>query len=167
MLTFNSKTALILTATLAVLSAPALAAGSHDGGHDGAAAMMAVGAPGEMKDIRKTVKITMKETSDGAMIFDPEDVKFTKGQTVRFIIKNEGKAEHEFVLDTPDEVMEHKALMEKFPEMEHDDPNSLRLQPGETGQMVWKFTNDGQFEFACLIPGHYELGMRGDVTIKP
>lgn len=167
MFAFKLKTALVLSVTLATLSAPAFAAGSHDGGHDGASSMMAVGMPGEMKDIRKTVKITMKETPDGAMIFDPAEVKFDKGQTVRFLIKNAGEFEHEFVLDTPDEVMKHKATMEKFPEMEHDDPNSVRLQPGKSGQIVWKFANDGQFEFACLIPGHYELGMHGDVTIKP
>lgn len=164
MFVFKSKTALILSATLVALSAPALAAGAHSGGH---AEMMAVGTPGEMKDVRKTVKITMKEMPDGAMIFDPAEVKFTKGQTVRFLIKNVGEFEHEFVLDDHTQVMEHKALMEKFPEMEHDDPNSVRLQPGESGQIVWKFANDGQFEFACLIPGHYELGMRGDVTINP
>ncbi|MEK1895610.1 MAG: copper oxidase, partial [Rhizobium sp.] len=24
---------------------------------------------------------------------------------------------------------------------------------------------DGEFKFACLIPGHYEAGMHGDVTV--
>ncbi|MGV8856584.1 MAG: cupredoxin domain-containing protein [Devosia sp.] len=167
MTNFNAqtKTALIVSAALLTLSTPALAAGSHEGGHGAAAEMMAVGMPGEIKDVRKTVKITMKETPDNAMIFDPAEVSFKKGQTIRFIIKNAGEFEHEFVLDDHDSVMEHKDLMERFPEMEHDDPNAVRLQPGEVGQIVWTFANDGSFEFACLIPGHYELGMHGDVTI--
>ncbi|SCW80184.1 Copper binding protein, plastocyanin/azurin family, partial [Rhizobium mongolense subsp. loessense] len=54
---------------------------------------------------------------------------------------------------------------EKFPEMEHDDPNSIRLPAGQSGEIVWKFTTGGEFKFACLIPGHYEAGMHGDVTV--
>ena len=62
--------------------------------------------------------------------------------------------------------MEHKAVMEKFPEMEHDDPNSIRLAPGKSGEIVWKFTNDGTFKIACLIPGHYDAGMHGNVVVE-
>jgi uncharacterized cupredoxin-like copper-binding protein len=61
--------------------------------------------------------------------------------------------------------MGHKKVMEKFPEMEHDDPNSVRLAPGKTGEIIWKFTKSGTLTFACLIPGHYEAGMRGDVSV--
>ena len=42
----------------------------------------------------------------------------------------------------------------------------LRLVPGEEGEVIWSFTNTGSFEFACLIPGHYESGMRGDVVVQ-
>ncbi|MEO9960025.1 MAG: hypothetical protein ABJF07_06990, partial [Nisaea sp.] len=56
-------------------------------------------------------------------------------------------------------------VMERFPEMEHADPNSISLQPGETGEILWTFTNTGDFEFACLIPGHYESGMHGPLTV--
>ena len=59
----------------------------------------------------------------------------------------------------------HKAVMEKFPEMEHEDPNAIRLAPGKSGEIVWKFTNDGVFKIACLVPGHYDSGMHGDVTV--
>jgi uncharacterized cupredoxin-like copper-binding protein len=69
------------------------------------------------------------------------------------------------VLDQEDKVMEHKAMMAKFPEMEHDDPNAIRLEPGKTGEIVWKFTNDGAFKIACLIPGHFESGMHGNVIV--
>jgi len=53
----------------------------------------------------------------------------------------------------------------KFPEREHDDPNAIRLAAGKSGEVVWKFTNDGVFKIACLVPGHYDAGMHGDVTV--
>lgn len=155
------KTALIAL-LLAAVASPALASGSHEGGHGEA---MAVGEPGKKANATQTIRVTMKETDDGKMVFSPATFKVRKGQTIRFAIKNAGELDHEFVLDTHDQVMEHKAVMEKFPEMEHDDPNAIRLAAGESGEIIWKFTNDGTFKVACLVPGHYDAGMHGDVTV--
>ncbi|MQU73575.1 putative cupredoxin-like copper-binding protein [Sinorhizobium medicae] len=147
---------------LAALATPVLASGNHAGGHD---EPMAVGEPGEKSKVTQTIRISMKETPDGKMVFTPNNFKVRKGQTIRFTVKNDGELDHEFVLDREDKVMEHKAVMEKFPEMEHDDPNAIRLAPGKSGEIVWKFTNDGVFKVACLIPGHYDAGMHGDVAV--
>jgi uncharacterized cupredoxin-like copper-binding protein len=155
------KTA-IFGLNLAALASPALASGSHAGGHGEA---MAVGEPGNKANATQTIRITMKETEDGKMIFTPAVFKVRKGQTVKFAIKNAGELDHEFVLDQEDKIMEHKAVMEKFPEMEHDDPNAIRLAAGKSGEIIWKFTNDGTFKIACLVPGHYDAGMHGDVTV--
>lgn len=57
-------------------------------------------------------------------------------------------------------------MMERFPEMEHDDPYSVRFESGSSGEIVWTFTNAGSFEFACLIPGHYEAGMHGPILVN-
>ena len=146
---------------LASLATPVIAAGSHAGGHG----EMAVGEPGQKSKVTQTIRVSMKETDDGRMVFKPDSFKVRKGQTIRFAVKNDGEVDHEFVLDQEDKVMEHKALMEKFPEMEHDDPNAIRLAPGESGEIVWKFTNDGVFKVACLVPGHYDAGMHGNVTV--
>lgn len=146
---------------LASLATPAIAAGNHAGGHG----EMAVGEPGQKSKVTQTIRVSMKETDDGRMVFTPDSFKVRKGQTIRFAVKNDGEVDHEFVLDQEDKVMEHKALMEKFPEMEHDDPNAIRLAPGESGEIVWKFTNDGVFKVACLVPGHYDAGMHGNVTV--
>jgi len=155
------KTA-IIGLILAALASPALASGSHAGGHGEA---MAVGEPGKKANATQTIRITMKETEDGKMIFTPAVFKVRKGQTVTFAIKNAGELDHEFVLDQEDKIMEHKAVMEKFPEMEHDDPNAIRLAAGKSGEIIWKFTSDGTFKIACLVPGHYDAGMHGDVTV--
>ena len=47
--------------------------------------------------------------------------------------------------------------------MEHDDPNGKWVLPHGNGELVWKFTKRGKFEFACLIPGRYEKGMFGQI----
>jgi uncharacterized cupredoxin-like copper-binding protein len=147
---------------LSALASPALASGTHAGGHG---EKMAVGEAGDKAKASQTIRVTMKETDDGKMIFTPAVIKVRKDQTVKISIKNAGTVDHEFVLDQEDKILEHKAVMEKFPEMEHADPNSIRLAAGESGEIIWKFTTDGQFKFACLVPGHYEAGMHGDVTV--
>lgn len=151
----------IIAGILSLVATTAFASGTHEGGHGDALA----GEPGKKSKVTKTVQVTMKESDDGKMVYMPASVEVKEGQTVRFAIRNAGETDHEFVLDTHEEIMEHKAVMEKFPEMEHDDPNSVRLAPGKSGDIVWKFTKSGTLTFACLMPGHYEAGMRGDVTV--
>jgi uncharacterized cupredoxin-like copper-binding protein len=153
----------ILTTLLVSLSVPALAAGTGEHGHDDE---MAAGRPGDAAEATRVVEMTMRELDTGEMVFEPGDLSFAEGETVRFVITNAGLAEHEFVLDSMEKNAEHKALMERFPEMEYDDPNAVRLEPGETGEIVWTFSKAGGFEFACLLPGHYESGMHGPVSVN-
>ncbi len=151
------------TAFAAALAATsASAGGKHGGGHEDE---MAIGNAGEVASVDRTIEITMLETEDGDMLFEPSKIEVTKGETIRFVIANDGVLEHEFVMDTQDGVQEHKALMEKFPEMEHADPNAIRLAANDAGDIVWTFSKAGDFQFACLIPGHYEMGMHGPLTV--
>ena len=108
----------------------------------------------------------MLENDDGEMLFKPASLKVKEGETLRLKFVNKGETDHEFVMDVHDEIIEHKEMMAKFPEMEHDDANAIRLAPGAKGEIIWTFANSGQFEFACLIPGHYESGMKGDITVN-
>ena len=146
----------------AALAGPGAASACPAGGHD---QTRPVGEAGDKAKATQTIRVTMKETDDGRMIFTPDVIKVRKDQTVRISLKNAGTVDHEFVLDQQDKILEHKVQMEKFPEMEHADANSIRLSPGQSGDIIWKFTTDGQFKFACLVPGHYEAGMHGDVMV--
>ncbi|MVA97987.1 copper oxidase [Nitratireductor sp. CAU 1489] len=150
-----------LTASALALGA-AHAAGKHAGGHD----EMAIGKPAEAVNAKRTVTITMFENDDGAMLFEPASLEVKEGETIRLSFVNKGETDHEFVMDDHEELMKHKEMMAKFPEMEHDDPNSVRLAPGDKGEIVWTFAKAGNFEFACLIPGHYEAGMKGEITVS-
>ena len=160
---------LLLTTTLAIaITGPTFAAGTHAGGHgDDKAAMtkeMMIGMPGDPSKVTRTIDVTMRETDDGEMLFEPRSLDIEKGETIRFNVINNGELEHEFVIDTMMGNAEHKEIMAKM-DMEHDDPNSVRLDPTTSGEVVWTFSNAGTFEFACLIPGHYESGMHGPITV--
>ncbi len=127
---------------------------------DGHAA--ALGKPGDPGKVTRNVVVEM---NDG-MRFRPDSIRVKRGETIRFIVKNTGKMKHEMVLGTIKELKEHAGLMRKFPEMEHADPNQVSVEPGMTGGLVWQFTRAGTFDFACLVPGHFEAGMVGKVRVS-
>ncbi|MGP3699909.1 cupredoxin domain-containing protein [Rhodobacter sp. NSM] len=140
----------------------------HMGGTDAASGHGAttIGAPARAEEAARTVTVAMRETEDGRMVFDPPALDFAAGETVRLAIRNEGEQEHEFVMDASDEIQEHKAMMAEMPDMVHRDANALRLGPGESGEITWTFGEPGSYEFACLIPGHYEGGMHGPLVVR-
>ncbi|MGA6994115.1 MAG: cupredoxin family protein [Candidatus Deferrimicrobiaceae bacterium] len=136
---------------------------SHHGyGHrsaEGHAA--AIGMPGNPGDVTRSIEVEMSD----AMRFKPDSISVKRGETIRFIVRNTGNLEHEMVLGTIDELKEHAERMRKSPEMEHDDPNMVSVEPGNTGEMIWQFTRDGKVDFACLEPGHLEAGMVGKIVV--
>ena len=182
------KNLLLTTAIALSFAIPAYAAGTHSGGHDEVKtdeahghgeeehghgdenhgdthAERAAGMPGMTNDVSRTIDVVMRETDDGEMIFEPKAFEFEQGETIRFNVMNKGELEHEFVIDNVEGNAKHKEMMAAM-DMEHDDPNSVRLDEGKTGEVIWKFANAGTFEFACLIPGHYESGMHGSIQVS-
>jgi uncharacterized cupredoxin-like copper-binding protein len=125
----------------------------------------AFGEPGDPKKPARVVNIAMRET-DGKMLFVPDRIQVKRGEQVRLMLRNNGEIDHEIVLATLEENLKHAEEMKKNPDMEHDDPNAKRLQPKKTGDIVWKFTKAGEFDFSCLIPGHREAGMTGKIIVK-
>jgi len=160
MRTLFKLTLVTLAGTL--ISGTALA-GAGTPGHSHAG--FSAGQPGNPKKPSRTVVITMQE-GDGKMIFNHNHVEVRRGEQIRFVLENKGELDHEFVLATPKENDKHAELMKKYPEMEHDDPNAKRVVTKKSGELIWRFTKAGTFEFACLIPGHREAGMHGTVTVK-
>ncbi len=157
---------LTIIASLAASTAFAAGSGDHSHGHGegGQMEMMAIGMPGSADKVDRTIDVIMRETDDGNMVFEPNAFEIAQGETIRFNVTNEGELEHEFVIDTIEGNATHKELMAKM-DMKHDDPNSVRLDPGKSGEVIWTFANEGRFEFACLIPGHYESGMHGPIEV--
>jgi uncharacterized cupredoxin-like copper-binding protein len=164
--------------SLALASGTAFAGAGHSGGHGGASD---IGAPATAAEATRTIDVLMADN-----YFEPEQIEVSAGETIRFVVKNEGEFVHEFNIGNAamhaahqEEMMmmvEHGVLemdhinhdmmkmdMGNGQTMEHDDPNSVLLEPGDTAEIIWTFPAATELEFACNVPGHYESGMVGQV----
>ena len=121
------------------------------------------GIAGDAKSVKRTIRVGMSDS----MRFTPNRIELRQGDTVKFVVRNTGKLMHEFVIGTKQENDEHALLMLKFPNMEHDEPYMVHVAPGNSGEIIWTFNRAGDFDFACLIGGHYQAGMVGKITVLP
>jgi uncharacterized cupredoxin-like copper-binding protein len=164
--TLKTVAATMLVTTLLFTTTNLFAAGSGDHSHgheeeefDPVSNEFGSYEPG-MK-ATKTIKIEMSDE----MRFTPDVINVNVGDVIMFEHKNNGKLMHEFVLGTADSLDEHAEMMKKFPGMEHAEPYMTHVAPGEHGKIMWKFSEPGEFAFGCLIPGHYDAGMKGKVLV--
>lgn len=161
------------------MSVTAFSAGTHGGGHSAKS-----GEPGKASDASRSMTVEMYDN-----YYEPEAIEVKPGETVRFVVQNKGQLVHEFNIGTPDMHEAHQKEMKMMVEhgviqggklnhdmmemdmgngqsMKHDDPNSVLLEPGESQEVVWTFSEKGNIEFACNVPGHYEAGMYGEVNFN-
>ncbi|AOU97879.1 hypothetical protein BI364_07800 [Acidihalobacter yilgarnensis] len=120
------------------------------------------GQPGDPAKVDRTIDIHMSDD----MRFAPADLRVKAGETIRFFARNEGRMVHEMVIGTADRLAQHAEMMRKMPEMSHAAPNMIRLNAGQRGGLVWRFDKPGSFEYACLLPGHREAGMKGRIVVE-
>ena len=119
------------------------------------------GIAGDAKAAKRTIEIAMSDE----MRFTPSRIEVKQGETVRFVVTNKGKLLHEMVIGDKKTLDEHAALMAKFPTMEHDEPYMAHVPSGKKETLVWTFNQPGEFDFACLVNGHYQAGMVGKITV--
>ncbi len=124
------------------------------------------GGPGNAAHVNRVIAITMNDMS-----FNPAALKVETGETIRFVVTNKSPIEHEFVLGDAKSQAVHRhmmAMMEKNGmTMDHHDTNVVSVGAGQTKDLIWHFSTTGQYEFDCNIPGHYEAGMKGTITVGP
>lgn len=190
----GSKPRFVLAAALAAASIAAFpiaapAAPGHGGGHHGGHGAEAIGEPAEASAATRTIEVELGDT-----YFEPESVQVKAGEVVRFVLENTGQLLHEFNIGTaamharhqeemammmdhgmltPTGIDQDKMKMDHsgMPGMDHgmmahDDPNSVLVEPGQTKELVWKFADATNLEFACNVPGHYEAGMVGEFEVQ-
>lgn len=155
----------LVAATLLSASVWAGQGPAGHGHHHGGSESFSAGEPGDPNKSSKIVQVTMGE-SDGKMLFIPARFEIKKGEQIKFVLRNNGELDHEFVLANTAENLEHAEAMKKDPNMAHADANGRQLAPKMTSEIVWKFTKAGEFEYSCLIPGHREAGMVGTIVVK-
>jgi uncharacterized cupredoxin-like copper-binding protein len=157
---FKRISTLVLGLILGLTAATTVLA--HGDEHDKGQVADVYGVPGDTAKVSRTIEL---DASD-EMRFSKKDLKVRKGETIRFVITNVGKVRHEFSLGTKQELIEHYELMKKFPDMVHEEANKVTIDPGQKGEVVWKFTKPGVVDFACLHPGHYDAGMKGQIKVS-
>lgn len=84
-------------------SGPVLASGGHGADHG---SEITFGAPGSASGVDRTVEIVMTDNA-----FSIPALEVQAGETIRFVLKNEGEFLHEFALATPEMHMQHEAEM--------------------------------------------------------
>lgn len=132
----------------------------------------AFGRPGEAAQVTRTIEI---EAAD--IRFDTAELNFKVGETVRFVIANNGQLPHEFTIgDAAYQKMARK-MMQHMTEMGMDPVapehaamhasagNTVTLDVGETKELVWTFDKAGTFDFSCNLIGHAEVGMKGRIVV--
>jgi uncharacterized cupredoxin-like copper-binding protein len=154
-----------LLTNILLVSTASLAGGSHDHDHSNKAGSGLIetefGEYGTQMHPTVTIEISMSDD----MRFTPATIQVKQGDIVEFIHANEVQLMHEFVLGTLQSLNKHAEQMKQNPSMSHDKPFTVNIAPGETGTNTWQSTESGVFHFGCLIPGHYEAGMRGTVIV--
>ncbi len=156
----------LMAATLAVFADNALAHGDTDHGKKSVAKPLsmeehAFGREGDPKKASRTIRVDMADS----MRFTPGELVVKRGETVRFVVTNSGKVMHEMVIGSEAELRLHAEQMKKHPTMEHDEPYMAHVKPGAKEEITWTFTKAGTFMYGCLVPGHFEAGMKGAIEV--
>lgn len=152
------KTLVTVFFTILMLGAVSAFAGSNHKHHHGT--NPAIGKPGDPAKITRTIEITAVENR-----FRPSEIKVKQGETIRFVVKNEGEKQHEMVIDTMANLKQHAKLKRSHPDMKHEEFNLVDVPPGEQKELIWQFTEGGVIDFACGYPGHFK-GMRGKINVE-
>ena len=168
-----SRRSMVVVLTLAA-AAPATMSGAL--AHGPGRAM----SGGKMGDARKVTRVVEVVATDNA--FSLKSLEVRDGETVRFVVRNDGLDPHELLIGTRAEHAEHLKMMRAMmdeqkkpggqaghaghaqaaPMMQHS--SGVMVAPGKTESFVWTFARTPDLEFACDIPGHYEDGMRGPIA---
>ena len=177
---FSMAAAIAVSVPLLSASLSAFAAGDDGHGHG----MHKIGETGKAENVTRTITVEMYDN-----YFEPEALNLKEGETVRFVVTNKGEFVHEFNIATaamheahgPEMAMmvEHgvlepdrinweaaKHMQETMGHGMHKEGNSILLEPGQTGELIWKFPDYASLEFACNVPGHYDSGMMGDIKLS-
>lgn len=120
---------------------------------------------GHGMEVDRTIEVTARDIE-----FDLSEIEVVPGETIRFVIHNEGMADHDFTIGNQamqdahrEEMME--MMMAGDMAAHHADANAVMIPAGETGELIWTFADTEDVMFGCNVPGHFESGMHGDFVV--
>lgn len=124
------------------------------------------GAPGDAAQPARNIEILIRERPDGRMYFLPDALEVRRGEQVRFTVKNEGERPHYVLLAPTTDISRAIAQLRGNPRSTPAAANGVRLGPGESGEVLWRFTRTGEMEFSSVLPGDREAGLYGRLVVR-
>jgi len=100
-------------------------------------------------------RVVQLEIGDGKIT--PASVTVTKGETVKFEIKNANTVEVELIVGLKADVDSDSG--DSLVEAEH-------IAPGASSSLVFTFDGDGPYAYGDQIDDHYAKGAKGDIVLQ-
>lgn len=123
----------------------------------------AFGQTGDPSRVSRTVRVVV----DDSARYNLKPITVTQNETVRFVISNRGTALHELVLGTEGAITERIEAMKRHHGLEHEEAYMAHASPKKTAEIIWQFSEPGEFQYACAIPGHSQPSMIGQIRVVP
>lgn len=146
--------------TFTFTDAGAYAFACHAPGHfeAGMLGYVMVSGPGKATAGTPTSPRLIEVSMTDKLAFVPDQISVAKGETVIFLVTNEGSATHEFALGPADKVDADE--IDGITVIEVDEIVAHHLKT-----VTYTFSGPGPYAFACHEPGHFEAGMRGTIEL--
>ena len=164
------KLKILAASILLITTSTSFATGTHGDGHSNSSEdthdnvhESPIGGPAKYSPENRQIEVAMDDMM--RFYFTPLLDTLKDGEAVTFIIRNEGKIDHEFSIGTADEQKAHMEMMKKMPDMVHHDNTTVSLSPGAEAEMNWRFAGDTEVVISCNVPGHFEAGMHHKAMI--
>lgn len=96
--------------------------------------------------------------------FSADELHVKRGERVTFVVRNEDPIDHELIVGPMDVQQRH----EDGTEAHHaPKPGEVSVPLFETAITTYDFDRVGTYWFGCHLPGHWDYGMFGRVTVSP
>lgn len=109
--------------------------------------------------VTRTIDVTMTDDA-----YSPAALSVDRGQTVRFLFRNEGRVLHEALIG--DAALQAQHDRPGASGHSHSGLAAVDVEPGATGAVVYTFSGPGTILIGCHQPGHYAAGMRAVITVR-
>lgn len=105
----------------------------------------------------RVVEITVRHSR-----FSVSELEVERGQTVRFVVRNEDPIDHELIVGPMAVQLRHESGRERWhPPV----PGEVSVPLFSTADTTYTFDEPGTVWFGCHLPGHWAYGMQGRIEV--
>lgn len=110
---------------------------------------LACGRKGAIPALTRSVDIALDLTAP----IGEGELEVRQGETVRLAFVNKSSQTQAFLLGRASDIQEYTSLVGHYPDRAVRSPNILRLAAGQKDQLIWQFTQVGEFHVYALGQG--------------